>query len=568
MRRSLNDDPTLEEIEELGPLPKKPQKRREITDKKADTFERVLDLESIRAEKANRHLNAFIKEAWHVIEPENPYVSNWHIDYICEALEALATGQIKDLLINVPPRHTKSMVSTVMFQPWVWTKWPHLRWIYSSYSATLSLKHSGYAKKVMQSRWYQRHFGDKYQITSEAIKEIENNVMGYRLTTSVGGMATGRGGDIIVVDDPHNVREAHSEIKREGVLIWWDQVMSTRAEGDPRNLRRMIIMQRVHDRDLSGHVLEQGGWTHLCLPMEFVKKSRCVVPDLGLKDPREEDGELLNPKRFDLEWVDKQKGANLSGRNPKLNRKMDSWAYAGQFQQDPVPLEGGMAKRAWFEAAFYKDDPMEIYEKSHKIYTSWDMSFKDEEEASGNDTSYVVGTVWGQIGLYLYLIHMFRAQIGFNETLKAFVKVHQDFPKAQEKLVEDRANGTAIMATMRKKVAGIIPVDTKNEPKTARYGSVLWLIEAGNVKLPDPELYPWAEVALDELCRFPKASRDDIVDSVTHALIRYAAFVIDPEVFPTGVGFGNRFQHETGWQAEDSYNIRTDTNSSWGVGRR
>ena len=410
----------------------------------------------------------------------------------------------------------------------------------------------------MISPWYRKWFGNAFELTSDAITEIKNNKTGYRLTTSVAGMGTGRGGDIIVVDDPHNVKEAHSELKREAVIKWWDGTMSTRAEGDPKDLRRIIIMQRVHDLDLSGHVLEQGGYTHLCLPMEYVPKKQCIVPAIGFKDPREKEGELLNKERFDGDWVDKQKGTNQYGGNPSLVRKMDSWSYSGQFQQDPVPLEGGMAKRAWFEKAFYSERPEEIEAKASKIFFSWDMGFKDEEEAMG-DTSHVVGTVWGVLGPNIYMIDMFRAQVGFNDTLKAFQKLCHDHPRAQEKLIEDKANGPATMNTLRKKIPGIISVDTGADSKIARYGSVLWLIEAGNVRLPDPELfakeYPWVEIALDELVRFPKASRDDIVDSSTHALIRFESFAIDPSMFPTKEPEGNRFEHETGWSAEDSYNF-------------
>lgn len=566
--------PTLEELNEAIkaglPPPRSVRREKEISDTKAEAFDRVLDLKAIRAEKAHRNLNDFIREAWHIVEPKNPYVDNWHIGAVCEALEAVATGEIKDLLINIPPRHSKSMISSVMFQPWCWTKWPELRWIYASYSAALSTNHSTLARNVMASQWYRRYFGDKFSLVSDAVTEIKNNKTGYRLTTSVGGMATGRGGDIIVADDPHNVKEAHSDIKREGVLTWWDGTMSTRAEGDPKKLRRIIIMQRVHDQDLSGHVLEQGGYVHLCLPMEYIPKKQCQVPQIGFKDPRTEEGDLLNPKRFDKYWVDRQQGTNKYGQNPDLVRNMTSWTYAGQFQQDPVPLEGGMAKRKWFEQAFYKEHPSEIEQRASKLFMSWDMSFKDDEEAKG-DTSYVVGTLWGQIGPSLYMIDMTRGQWGFNDSLKAFIKFCVDHPRAQEKLIEDKANGPAVMNTLRKKISGIIAVDTGNDSKIARYGSVLWLIEAGNVRLPDPDMFPdisWIETVLDELVRFPKASRDDIVDSSTHALIRFEKFTIDPDMFPTGVGEGNRFDHPTNWSADDNHAMRQDVIGHWGVERK
>lgn len=540
-------------------------------------IDKVLDLKAIRAEKASRKLIHFIGEAWHIVEPKRPFVSGWHIEAVCDALEGVAMGHIKDLLINVPPRTSKSTVSTIMFNPWLWQREPGVRWITASYSAELSMSHSSKARKILTSPWYQKHYGHKVELINNAIKEIENSAAGYRLTTSVDGIATGRGGDIIICDDPHNVKEAHSDVKLKNVITWWDGTMSSRAEGDVRDLRRVIIMQRVHDKDLSGHVLRQGGYVHLNLPMEYVPKKQCIVPEINIKDPRKKEGELLDKNRFDVHWIDKRKGTNVGGQNPKLSRAMDSWSYSGQYQQDPVPLEGGMAKRSWFEQAFYDEDPMEIYEKSHKVYLSWDMNFKDDEEAVG-DTSYVVGTVWGKIGPNFYLIDMFRAQIGFNETLKAFQKQVLDYPKAQEKLIEDRANGTAIMATLRNKIPGIIDVDTKNDPKTVRFGSITWLIEAGNVCLPNPDTQPkriaeWVNVALDELCRFPKGMRDDIVDSTTHGLVRFQEIMIDPWAVPTGVGEGNRFGDPARWSPDETQHIGigsldTEAVRDWGVRKR
>ncbi len=577
MPRSLNDPlevdglplPSIQEMQELS-IEQRRERHRTISERQTGQLDNVLDLQAIRAEKAHRNLHDFIQEAWHIVEPKRPFVSNWHVEAICDALEAVALNQIQNLIINVPPRTSKSTISTIMFQPWVWTKWPHLRWIAASYSAELSMSHSAKARKIMMSPWYRRHFGDKFTITNGAIKEIENSVVGYRLTTSVDGMATGRGGDIIVVDDPHNVKEAHSDVKLKNVIRWYDGTMRSRAEGDVRDLRMILIMQRVHDNDLSGHLLRGGGYKHLCLPMEYNPKAKCTVPEIDFEDPRTDDKEILDKKRFDIHWIDKRKGENNGGKNPTLIREMDSWSWAGQYGQDPVPLEGGMAKLEWFKKVFYDDDPLDIYDKSYKVFMSWDMNFKDDEEAKG-DTSYVVGTLWGKIGPDFYLINMSRAQIGFNDTLKAFQKMVIDFPKAQEKLVEDRANGTAIMATLRNKIPGIIPVDTNNDPKVVRFGSILWLIEAGNVRLPNPEKKgnEWVKDVLDEVCRFPKASRDDIVDSMTHGLVRFQEVMIDPWACPTGVGENAHFMDSEQWSPDETHHLgNLDVTRDWGTRRR
>lgn len=225
---------------------------------------------SVKAVQAEQSLHEFVQQAWHVLEPTTKYIDGWHIQAICEHLQAVSDGQIRDLLINVPPRHMKSLTVAVFWPCWVWLRDPQRRWLYSSYAQRLSTRDSLKCRRLIQSPWYQRNWGDRFQLTGDQNEKtrFENDRTGVRLATSVNGSNTGEGAEIIVCDDPHNVRERESEIKREAVLTWWDEVMSTRLN-NPKTGARVIVMQRLHERDLSGHVLEKGGWEHLCLPAEY-----------------------------------------------------------------------------------------------------------------------------------------------------------------------------------------------------------------------------------------------------------------------------------------------------------
>lgn len=235
-------------------------------------------LAEIDQERASRSLREFVRQAFAIIEPSTPFVPGWHIDAIIEHLEGITFGHIRNLLINVPPRHMKSLLVSVLWPAWEWIRFPERRFLYSSYAAQLSIRDSVKCRRLIESPWYQERWGDHYALTGDQNTKgrFENDRSGYRLSTSVGGAATGEGGDRVVCDDPHNVQEAESDSVRKGTTDWWDVVMSTRVN-DPRSAAKVVVMQRCHQRDLSGHLLEQGGWEHLRLPA-------CGIREAGLHD--------------------------------------------------------------------------------------------------------------------------------------------------------------------------------------------------------------------------------------------------------------------------------------------
>lgn len=445
-------------------------------------------------------LPEFIRQAWHVVEPATPYVHGWHLDAISDHLEAISAGHIRNLIINIPPRYMKSLSVCVFWPCWEWTDRPELRWLFSSYSDRLAIRDSLKCRRLIDSPWYQARWGDVFHFAGDQNEKtrFENNKTGYRLATGVGGAATGEGGDRIVVDDPIKAKDADSDAIRATANTWWDETMSTRGN-DPNTVAKVIIMQRLHDDDLTGHVLNKmrdGGehYEHLCLPAEY--EPRVFVSGIGWSDPRTEDGALLWPERFNQENVQ------------ALKKSLGSYGAAGQLQQRPTPRGGGMIKRGWWR--FYKVAPS----KFDRVIDSWDMTFKDSKSSD-----FVAGHKWGKIGADAYLLSRIHDRMDFPTAQQAVKNLAAILPQSSAKLIEDKANGSAIIASLQRIVPGLIPVEPEGS-KQARASAVSPYIEAGNVFLPDPSIAPWIEEFIAECAAFPLGAHDDDVDAMSQALAR------------------------------------------------
>jgi predicted phage terminase large subunit-like protein len=471
----------------------------------------------IQTERARRSLREFTAQAWHVIEPVNPYIPSWHLDAIFEHLEAVSRGEIQDLLINMPPRHAKSIAVSVMWPVWDWINNPSLRWLFSSYSANLSTRDSLKCRRLIQSGWFQSRFGDRFFLTSDqnAKTRFDNDKTGYRIATSVDGLGTGEGGDRIVVDDPHNVKESESDKVRESTLQWWDETMSTRGN-NPKTVARVIVMQRVHENDLSGHVLEKGGYTHLCLPAQYeptrvvyINNKQVEVPtkevktELGFVDPRNEPGELLCPERFDFPTIE------------KLKLSLGSYATACQLQQRPSPRGGGIFKSEWFVR--YKIPPQIV---CRRVYG-------DTAQKTAERNDYSVFECWGRgIDGRIYLLDLIRGKWEAHELEKKFMDFwnkHKPFDEFQscplsKALIEDKVSGTGLIQNMRKKGIPIRGIQ-RSRDKLLRANDAQPSIEAQLVCIP--ESAPWVSDFTTEVDSFTKNdthAHDDQIDPMMDAI--------------------------------------------------
>jgi predicted phage terminase large subunit-like protein len=499
------------------------------------------------AQECQRSLSRLIREAWPIIEPATPLVSSWHIDVIAEHLEAVTAGELPRLIINVPPRTMKSIETGVLWPAWEWLSAGHIRWLFASYAASLAQRDSLKMRRLIRSQGgkqtgtiferlgYQGVLrlltdpaDEPWALTKDqdAKNRYDTTATGFRVATSVGAMATGEGGDRIVVDDPLNAEQARSDTERAAANVWWDETMTTRFNN--AQAAAVIVMQRLHEKDLTGHLLEKGGWHHLCLPAEYEPAHPFVYPDRvklpgGRElpgDPRTDPGQLLDPIRLPQD------------RLAELARDLGSYAYAGQMQQRPSPLEGGMFRRHWWRR--YDDRHLDqLHGGFDRVIASWDMRFSDHDKAT---TSYVVGQVWATHGADRYLLGQVRARLSFTDTLKAVRALDAWKPEAVAKLVERKANGAAVIDTLRHKIAGLIAIEPEGG-KDVRAAAVEPYVEAGNVYLPVGEYIPCPPSVpadrdgpgltfeptrvsefIEEHAVFPNGSHDDQVDAMTQAL--------------------------------------------------
>lgn len=456
-------------------------------------------IELDRSLVAKGGLRQFIKLAWPQVEPARPFVDGWHIDAIAEHLEAITSGKLNRLVINIPPGCMKSLSCCVFWPAWVWTLKPECKWIYASYSMGLSQRDNLRMRRLIETDWYQRRWGTAFKPLRDnwgAIKFM-NDHAGFRLCTSTEGTVTGEHADVQVCDDPIKPQDARggmlaTKTVLNSCLEWWGETMASRLV-DFEKSARVIIMQRLHVHDLAGAVLKEGGYEHLCLPMEYEPKTACKT-SIGFKDLRTVKGELLWPTRFSNDAV------------KQLKKELGPRGEAAQLQQQPVPLSGSIFER---EHIRYWTERPEV----KTIISSWDCTFKE------TGSSYVVGQVWGvdaDSENYI-LLEQIRKRMSFSETLSAIRKIAHLYPNSSAHLIEEKANGSAIIDTLRDHIPGLTPVLPLGG-KEARAHAVESLWSNGHVILPSPTLHLWVNDLVQELLEFPSSLFDDQVDAMTQAL--------------------------------------------------
>ncbi|HEY2497240.1 MAG TPA: phage terminase large subunit [Candidatus Angelobacter sp.] len=453
-------------------------------------------------------LKTFVHEAWKFLEPVSTLVWNWHLDLICEYLTLVREGNFKStcglelegIIFNVPPRTMKSLLISVFFPIWVWAKYPERRFMFVSYSEKLSTQHSVFRRSLIESHWYQERWSTVFSLSRDqnVKSHYENSRRGTMFSTGMQATATGMGGDILIFDDPLNPEQAISQLEREAVNVRFDTTFRSRIN-DPATGVKIIIMQRLHELDLTGHVLarESSRWKHISLPATAEKAESVEFPDTKRVQPRQ-PGDLLWPERLPRSFLDSQRVG------------MGSWAFNGQYQQSPAPLDGGIVKRQWVR--FYRQLPKNF----EFMVQSWDCTF-----SGGSDNDFVAGQVWARSGgKYFMLPYRTYERLDFGPTMAAIKTCHAHFPQAHAVLIEDKANGPAIISELRKEIPGIVAVNPEGG-KIARAQATAPLWESGSIDLPDPQVFglPWMEDYLHNICAFPKAAHDDDMDSTSQALI-------------------------------------------------
>ena len=488
----------------------------------------------IEKRKCELSLAEYIKAAWHVVEPGQPYVHGWHIDFICAHLEAITDGHQFDdgtyynrLLVNVPPGTMKSLIINVFWPSWEWgpRNMPYMRYVCAAHSQDLALRDSVKMRRLVKSEWYQAHWGDHVTLTSDqdAKGKFETTMTGSRQACAFEGI-TGYRGDRVIIDDPHSVSGANSDAQRNTVTQLFKEAVTSRLNNPDRSAI-VVVMQRLHEEDVSGVILSNDmGYDHIMLPMRY-DPTRASVTMLGYQDPREEDGELLFPDRFPLEVVERDEKA------------MGPYAAAGQLQQQPEPRGGGIIKDRWWNLW---DRPE--YPQIEFVVASLDTAYTEKAE---NDFSAM--TVWGvfrgsddtqstrAVDRYgrtidvtrsyqsevlgpvpkLMLMYAFQVKMELHELAEKVISTCNRM-RVDRLLIENKAAGHSVAQEVRRLMSreafAVQMYDPKTLDKMARLYSVQHIFAEGMVYAPNKD---WAEMVIRQCSVFPKGKNDDLVDTVS-----------------------------------------------------
>jgi predicted phage terminase large subunit-like protein len=430
---------------------------------------------------------AFVRMVFRTLHPNEVYLHNWHIDLLCGILAPLRERKRLRKVINLPPRSLKSIIVSVALPAWLLGHDPSRKIVVVSYSEDLAKKLSIDFAKIITSGWYRDAFSAVI-VDKKTELEITTTLHGYRLATSTGGTLTGRGGALVILDDPIKPADAESEVTRRKNNDWFDQTLYARLDSK-KDDSIILVMQRLHQDDLSGHMLEKGGFDHLRLPAIATEDETWRLHDRRIV--RRKLGEALHSERESL--------ATLA----EIRRSQGSRVFQGQYQQEPVSAEGTLFKRIWLQR--YEAPP-----PSREIVQSWDTA-----TALGPSNDYSVGTTWAKAKNVYYLLHVLRGRWDFPELLKQ-VQANVVAFRAGTVLVEDANSGSALLQTLRPNCPFNLIARKPRLEKLVRASAQAACFEAGRVLLPREAA--WLVDYETELLGFPSAKYDDQVDSTVQFL--------------------------------------------------
>jgi predicted phage terminase large subunit-like protein len=443
-------------------------------------------------------LAGFVKEAWHILEPEAKFISNWHIDAICQHLEAVTDGRINRLLINVPPGSSKSLIVSVMWPAWEWGPCGRrsMRYLTTAFNDGPVKRDTRKSRDLIASDWY-KQLWPEVKLTRTGETSFANSSTGTREGVPFGSLTSQRG-DRLIIDDPHSTETAESDAERINTTRKFREGAVNRLNDQERSAI-VVIMQRLHEQDISGVITSLGmGYVHLMLPMEFEPQRACSTT-IGFTDPRTDDGQLLDPVRFPATVV------------ADLKRDMGSYAYSGQYQQRPTPRSGGMFQRGDFEIV----DAMPA--RILRRVRAWD--FAASKEKPGTQPDWTVGLRMAMTNDRVFYVEDVRRDRWSPAEVEKNLKntASQDGQAVTIRMPQDPGSaGKSDAETKVKLLAGysaVVKPVTGDKATRAKPASAQ--AEAGNVKLLRG---PWNELFLDEVCGFPNATFDDQVDAFADAL--------------------------------------------------
>lgn len=455
----------------------------------------------VSTERARRSLVSFVRQAWHIIEPVTPLIWSWHIEAICLHLQAVTEGRIKKLIINVPPGSGKSSIVSVLWPCWEWIRDPSLRMLFASHKDALAIRDSLRRRWVIESDWYRSRWPIQLAADQNTKHDFHNNHKGYMIALGRGG-ATGYRGARLIMDDPNSATEMESETIRESTLMWLDGQWSTRGDD---NAREVVIQQRTHQRDVSGHLLQQGGWEHLRIPMRFDSSRPCST-SIGWSDLRKQEGELMDLQRFPNERV------------VEIEQRLGSYMAAGQLQQTPAPAEGGIIKRAWLQRRYQWGEDGHIIIEGRRFPHTDCLRFGmvDLATSTKQTADYTVISSWAIAPgkeRSLILLDVIRDRIEGPDIIPAIRSAVKRWTLAFVG-IEKVGFQLSLIQQARREGLPVREIEVDRD-KASRLIAATPLMEAGRLWLPNSA--SWMAELEAELLTFPRGAHDDIVDCVSMA---------------------------------------------------
>ncbi|WP_020469302.1 phage terminase large subunit [Zavarzinella formosa] len=441
---------------------------------------------------------------WEVLEPSNRFNgghSEWYVDAICDHLSHLF--EIKRLLVNIPPRHTKSLLCSVFFPVWLWLQDPTLKVLCCSYSLGLAKELSMKSRRLVESPLYQRFYSEKFQLEADQNTQLKFSTTktGYRQATSIESGTLGLGGDVIIFDDPNDVASINSKSERDKVTTFWREVLSSRVNNQPGKTARVVVQQRCHPEDLSGYILEHdcGEWTKLILPFEF-DKSRSVTTSIGWSDPRQRNGQPLSNR--------------IPSDEIEIWKREKRKAWRAQYNQDPASDDGSHFKREDFRYFTEDDDNYYLGERVVKKkncfrFVSTDLAISLKTTADWSVFAIVDITPDGD----LIVPRLKRDRLTAGQLVQTFKSVNETYKPAYH-LVEQVGFQDFAIQQLRAEGITIRPVRPTTD-KLTRSTDLQVKVEAGRLWLP--EKADWTKGLEDELIGFPNGKNDDMVDTLAWA---------------------------------------------------
>jgi predicted phage terminase large subunit-like protein len=432
---------------------------------------------------------AFVEYVFGLLRPGTPFKRNWHIDAMMHKVAQVASGEVKRLIINVPPRHLKSIVASVALPAWYLGHNPSERVVCVSYSADLAKTHANDFRRVVNDPFYQAVF-PRMRVERETDAEIQTTLRGRRYATSIGGTLTGRGGNLTIIDDPLKPGDAISEVSRQRVIEWYRSTLVTRPD-DKQAARIIVVMQRIHVEDLVGYLQEnEAGFEVLSLPS--VAQSTTTYDLGGGRTYVREKGDLLHPTHEPAEVLQ------------EIKKSMGSMLFSAQYQQAPEPPGGKIIKRKMLR---YYSEIQRL--PTDRIVMSWDVALSEQETSD-----YSVGVVLLNRGDTYYVIEVLRGKFPFNKLKDKIIEMKQRYGKTASLVIEEAPISLGLIQALREKDINI--VDYKpNRDKISRLISQIDLFEGGSVLLPKDA--PWLDAFVSELLSFP-GRHDDQVDALAQGL--------------------------------------------------